>query len=234
MSALQRIRQTTCRLLVNNQVGGVAAARRSSAAALTRPSASAVAVLRPLSFYRTFSAQPAAEEKQIIPGIGKGKTSTGIVGLKVEPDWYNGMLKKFQLLLDTMEGSDMPETCQYRIDVTKWANFVIATTKANPEDPEAIEDEVRMGQVEELMEMADDEMICCNMYIKKKFWLEMDPEGPEIDFNPDPMKDELGPDGDPRVREKILRDQERMKNLYDEDEEEDYETDPDATDHEAY
>ena len=47
------------------------------------------------------------------------------------------MLKKFQALLDKMEASDMPETAQYRIDVTKWCNYVIKTVKANPDDPEA-------------------------------------------------------------------------------------------------
>mmetsp|Transcript_23484 Transcript_23484/g.48756 ORF Transcript_23484/g.48756 Transcript_23484/m.48756 type:complete len:143 (+) Transcript_23484:514-942(+) len=138
------------------------------------------------------------------------------------------MLEKFQLLLDTMENSDMPETCTYRMNVTKWANFVIKTVKENPEDPEFVEDEVRMGQVEELIEMADNEMICMKMYIKEKFWLEVDPEGPEIDFNPDPMKDELGADSDPRTRQKILDDIERLKNWVDDDEEYDeYEGPPD-------
>ena len=125
-------------------------------------------------------------------------------GLAVEPDWYNVILKKFQLLLDTLEASDMPETARYRMDVTKWANFVIATTKANPDDPEMVESEVRMGQVEELIEMADDEMIAMKEYLRCRMWEMLDTEeGPEIDFNPDPMKDEAGPNADPRTRKAI-------------------------------
>jgi len=69
-----------------------------------------------------------------------------------------------------MEGSDMPETAQYRIDVTKWCNYVIATTKANPTDPEAVEDAVNMGQVEELIEMAEDEMVAMDTYLKTRMW----------------------------------------------------------------
>lgn len=125
-----------------------------------------------------------------------------------------------------MEDSDMPETCQYRMDVTKWANFVIETVKANPDDPEAVEDEVRMGQVEELIDMADDEMICMKVYIKKKIWAEIDPMGPEVDFNPDPMKDDMGLTSDPRFRERVLRDEERAKAEWDDDSLEEYEVDP--------
>ena len=137
------------------------------------------------------------------------------------------MLKKFQLLLDTLEQSDMPETAQYRIDVTKWASFVIATVKANPDDPETVEHEVRMGQVEELIEMADDEMICMKEYIKSRVWemIDMDGEGPEVDFNPNPMKDEMAPDSDPRTR-KIIEEDLRammMAGLEDDDEDEDEE-----------
>lgn len=133
------------------------------------------------------------------------------VGLAVEPDWYNVMLKKFQLLLDTMEASDMPETAQYRIDVTKWANFVMKTVKENPEDPEAVEDTVKMGQVEELIEMADDEMIAMQAYLEVRMWEHVEAANPAVNFTPDPMKDEMAEDGDPHVRDKIREGLEKMK-----------------------
>lgn len=123
------------------------------------------------------------------------------VGLAVQPDWYNVMLEKFQALLDKMEASDMPETAQYRIDVTKWCNYVIAQAKANPEDPEAVEDACRMGQVEELIEMAEDEMVALDAYLEVRMW-EMVGQ-PEIVFEPDPSKDPMGPDSDPNTAEKI-------------------------------
>jgi hypothetical protein len=135
------------------------------------------------------------------------------VGLAVEPEWYNLIHAKFQLLLDTMEASDMPETAQYRIDVTKWANFVMATAQANPDDPEAVEDAVQMGQVEELLEMADDEMIALHAYLEVRMWELVEAANPHVDFQPDPMKDEMGPDGDASVQESIRQGLEKMKDI---------------------
>lgn len=129
----------------------------------------------------------------------------------MEPDWYNVSLKKFQALLDTMEASDMPETAQYRKDVTKWANFVIKTVKENPDDPEAVEDAVQMGQVEELIEMAEDEMIALEAYLEVRMWELVDTANPAVNFSPDPMKDEMGPDGNPDVQDKIREGLEKMK-----------------------
>jgi NADH dehydrogenase (ubiquinone) 1 alpha subcomplex subunit 5 len=128
------------------------------------------------------------------------------VGLAVEPDWYNVMLKKFQALLDKMEASDMPETAQYRIDVTKWCNYVIAQVKANPENPEAVEDAVQMGQVEELIEMADDEMICLDTYLSSRMWeLVAAANPPVVDLNPDPMRDPFGAEGNVAEQEAIRK-----------------------------
>lgn len=98
--------------------------------------------------------------------------------------------------------------------MTKWANFVIATVKANPNDPETVESEVRMGQVEELIEMADDEMIAMKDYIKCRMWElvdEQNEEGPEIDFNPNPFRDVVGPDADPRTKKAVEDDLRAME-----------------------
>jgi NADH dehydrogenase (ubiquinone) 1 alpha subcomplex subunit 5 len=117
----------------------------------------------------------------------------------VEPDWYNVMLKKFQALLDKMDASDMPETAQYRIDVTKWCNYVLRQVRDNPDNPEAVEENVRMGQVEELIDMADDEMVCLDVYLKTRMWELVG--NPNIDFAPDPMRDPFAEDGDPVEQE---------------------------------
>jgi NADH dehydrogenase (ubiquinone) 1 alpha subcomplex subunit 5 len=117
----------------------------------------------------------------------------------VEPDWYNVMLKKFQALLDKMEASDMPETAQYRIDVTKWCTYVIRQVMENPDNPEAVEEAVRMGQVEELIDMAGDEMICLDVYLKTRMWEFVG--NPNIDFAPDPLRDPFAEDGDPVEQE---------------------------------
>jgi hypothetical protein len=118
----------------------------------------------------------------------------------VEPDWYNVMLKKFQALLDKMEASDMPETAQYRIDVTKWCHYVLKQVREHPNDPEAVEEAVQMGQVEELIDMADDEMIALDVYLRTRMW-ELVGDNPKIDFHPDPMRDPFAEDGDPIEQE---------------------------------
>lgn len=129
----------------------------------------------------------------------------------MEPQWYNGILLKFQALLDKMEASDMPETAQYRIDVTKWCNYVIRTAKENPEDPEAVEDAVQMGQVEELMEMAEDEMIALDTYLKVRMWELVEQSKPKVDFNPDAMKDPFAEGGDADVAEKLREGMEALR-----------------------
>ena len=121
------------------------------------------------------------------------------------------MLKKFQALLDKMEASDMPETAQYRIDVTKWCNYVVASVKANPDDPEAVEEAVQMGQVEELIDMADDEMICLDVYLETRMWELVAAANPNVDFNPDPMRDPFGVDGDAREQEALRKGMEQKK-----------------------
>lgn len=105
----------------------------------------------------------------------------------------------------------MPETAQYRIDVTKWCNFVISQAKANPEDPEAVEDAVRMGQVEELIDMAEDEMIALDTYLRTRMWELVEQTNTKYDFDPDPIKDPMAEDGDPEVAEAIREGVEAMK-----------------------
>lgn len=100
----------------------------------------------------------------------------------------------------------MPETAQYRIDVTKWCNYVIAQVKANPENPEAVEEAVQMGQVEELIEMADDEMICLDTYLSSRMWeLVAAANPPVVDMNPDPMRDPFGEGGNVAEQEAIRK-----------------------------
>lgn len=127
------------------------------------------------------------------------------VGLAVEPDWYNIILKKFQLLLDRLDESDMPVTAQYRINVTKWCNYVIKVTKENPDNPEAVEELVNMGQVEELIEMADDEMSAMDSYLETRMWELVEENNPVIEFEPDPMEDPMAEGGDADVQENIRK-----------------------------
>eukprot|EP00980_Cylindrotheca_fusiformis_P007654 scaffold1605_cov141-Cylindrotheca_fusiformis.AAC.17 len=126
---------------------------------------------------------------EVVPGYGKGKTSTGIVGLPVDPNAVSNIIVKYQALLDRMAASDMPETAQYRVDVEKIARYRIKVAMENPDDPDMVEDLCQCGQVEELVEQAKDEMLVLDMYLKERLWEQIE-SNVDIDYNPDPSKDE--------------------------------------------
>ena len=102
-----------------------------------------------------------------------------------------------------MEASDMPETAQYRIDVTKWCNYTLKIIQTYPDDPEAVEEHCRMGQVEEMIEQADDEMGVLDMYLEDRIWELVEQANPTIEYDPDPTVDPMGEDGDPDVAQAI-------------------------------
>lgn len=93
--------------------------------------------------------------------------------------------------------------------MTKWCNFVLKTVAENPNNPEAVEDAVQMGQVEELIEMADDEMVALDTYLKSRMWELVAQINPVIDFEPDPMADPTV--GDEQTAEHLKEGMEAMK-----------------------
>lgn len=129
----------------------------------------------------------------------------------MEHDWYNILSQKQQALLDKMEASDMPETAQYRIDVTKWCNYTLKAIRDNPDDPEAVEELCKMGQVEEMIEQADDEMAVLDMYLESRVWELVEQANPSVDYNPDPTVDPMGEHGDPDVADAIREGNEGIK-----------------------
>lgn len=129
---------------------------------------------------RTFSAQPA--EEPLVPGIGRGKTSTGIVGIAVDHDAVPKMITKYQALLDKIAASDMPPDAQYRINVEKIARYRIKAAQENLDDPDEVEALCNCGQVEELVIQADNEMIVLDMYLRNRWWELVKPV--DIEYNP--------------------------------------------------
>ncbi|KAL7456610.1 hypothetical protein ACHAWC_008090, partial [Mediolabrus comicus] len=124
-----------------------------------------------------FSAQP-----ELTPGIGLGKTSTGLVGLEVDHDAVPKMITKYQALLDKLASSDMPPTAQYRINIEKIARYRIAAAQENLDDPEKVEELCNCGQVEELVVQADNEMKVMDMYLRNRWWELVKPV--DIEYNP--------------------------------------------------
>ncbi|KAL3780290.1 hypothetical protein HJC23_001331 [Cyclotella cryptica] len=136
---------------------------------------------------RFFSAQPSMEEKPLVPGIGRGKTSTGLVGLPVDHDAVPKMIIKYQALLDKLAASDMPPTATYRKNVEKICRYRIAAAQENLDDPEKVEELCNCGQVEELVIQADNEMKVMDMYLRNRWWELVKPV--EVEYNPDPNDD---------------------------------------------
>jgi len=63
----------------------------------------------------------------------------------------------------------MPSTAQYRVDVEKWFNFITKVATENTEIKK-IEDEIDLGQIEEVIEMAKDELHLSKIYFDQKGW----------------------------------------------------------------
>lgn len=99
------------------------------------------------------------------------------------------MITKYQALLDTMAMSDMPESYQYRKVVEKMCRYRIQACLDNPEDPDKVEELCNCGQVEELVDQADDEMEVLQMILEKRWWERIPEEDMEVDHNPDPEQD---------------------------------------------
>jgi ETC complex I subunit conserved region len=100
------------------------------------------------------------------------------------------MVSKYQLLLDTMAASDMPETYHYREVVEKLCRYRIKACLDYPDDPEMVEEMCNSGQVEELVDQADDEMEVLQMILKERWWEHISGEEDVIvEENPDPSRD---------------------------------------------
>jgi NADH dehydrogenase (ubiquinone) 1 alpha subcomplex subunit 5 len=99
-----------------------------------------------------------------------------------------------QALLDKMAASDMPETAQYRITLETIARYRMKVCEEHFEESETIEGLIECGQVEELVEQAKDEMEVLDMYLENRLWEKIKPNEVEVNFNPDPSKDQYAND----------------------------------------
>lgn len=118
------------------------------------------------------------------------------VGLPADPKACSNIVTKYQALLDRMAGSDLPATAQYRVDVEKIAQYRIEMATKYADDPDMVEELCQCGQVEELVQQADEEMQVLDMYLKERLWEAIEDSDVEIEYNPDPSKDGEGLDDD--------------------------------------
>lgn len=95
------------------------------------------------------------------------KTSTGLVGLEVDPEGKTTLLNLSGDVLESVQ--KIPEHSEYRKNVEKWFNY-ISTECSKTDDIKAIEDSMEIGQIEEVIEMAKDELKLIDFYYENKMW----------------------------------------------------------------
>uniref|UniRef100_A0A7S2BEJ1 NADH dehydrogenase [ubiquinone] 1 alpha subcomplex subunit 5 n=1 Tax=Florenciella parvula TaxID=236787 RepID=A0A7S2BEJ1_9STRA len=95
------------------------------------------------------------------------KTSTGLVGLKVDLNGRANLIAMQQQLLEAVKA--IPETAAYRqsVEATATYRLKVATEET---DEEAIEKTIGFGQLEELIEQGKDEMELIDYYAGEKGW----------------------------------------------------------------
>lgn len=109
--------------------------------------------------------------------------------MAVDHDAVPKIIAKNQALLDRMAASDMPETAEYYKTVEKISRYRIQVAQENIDDPEKVEELINCGQVEELVDQAEDEMEVLEMYLRNRWWEYV--KDVDIDENP-PAEDEQG------------------------------------------
>jgi NADH dehydrogenase (ubiquinone) 1 alpha subcomplex subunit 5 len=99
------------------------------------------------------------------------------------------MVSKYQALLDRMTSADMPEDAFYRVTMEKVIRYRLEAAVQHPDDPERVEELCNCGQVEELIVQADDEMEVLEMYLKGRYWEQVQHVDIDIEYNPNPEDD---------------------------------------------
>lgn len=99
--------------------------------------------------------------------FGTYKSTTGLVGLAVDPEGKQTLENlSNDILLNVQK---IPATSQYRIDTEKWFNY-IKKVLASTDDFKEIEEEIGLGQIEEVIEMAKNELELVEYYYENKGW----------------------------------------------------------------
>lgn len=95
------------------------------------------------------------------------KTSTGLVGLAVEPQWKEKLLGLYQKTLDN--AAAMPADSKYRQNVEATTTFRQRVVQEESIADVAAE-RINCGQVEELIVQATDELSLMKHYTDLKLW----------------------------------------------------------------
>eukprot|EP00237_Pycnococcus_provasolii_P011254 CAMPEP_0198713916 /NCGR_PEP_ID=MMETSP1471-20131121/8742_1 /TAXON_ID=41880 /ORGANISM="Pycnococcus provasolii, Strain RCC733" /LENGTH=171 /DNA_ID=CAMNT_0044474073 /DNA_START=18 /DNA_END=533 /DNA_ORIENTATION=+ len=106
---------------------------------------------------------------QIFPfrAFASAKETTGIVGLKPEADWRAKLTAVYEKTL--AEASMLPDSAAYKKLLVALTNERLAAV-GKAEDYSALEDAVACGQVEQLLQQAEDELGVLELMKREKPW----------------------------------------------------------------
>lgn len=102
-----------------------------------------------------------------VRAFGTYKSTTGLVGLEVDPEGKQTLEKLANDVLLNVQ--KIPATSQYRINTEKWFIY-IKKVLASTDDYNTIEEEIGLGQIEEVIEMAKSELELVEYYYENKGW----------------------------------------------------------------
>merc|ERR1711871_11637 len=120
--------------------------------------------------------------------MGTYKSSTGLVGLNVDPQGRETMETICNDVLLNVQ--KIPATSQYRVNTEKWFTY-IKKVLASTDDVKTIEDEIGLGQIEELIEMGKDELHLIDYYYKEGGWERVKEAQAQADSLVDEMADTI-------------------------------------------
>ena len=95
------------------------------------------------------------------------KTTTGLVGLDVEPQWKEKLLALYAQTLE--DAKALPEDSKYRQNVEAISTFR-AKVVEEEDTGDGVEARVDCGQVEEMIVHAQDELSLLQHYVEMRLW----------------------------------------------------------------
>jgi len=95
------------------------------------------------------------------------KTTTGIVGLPVDPVARDTLIALNEKLLE--EVKQVPETAEYRKSIEATCNYRLKCLREH-NDEATLEELINMGQLEELIESQTEELGVLAMYVEQEMW----------------------------------------------------------------
>jgi hypothetical protein len=120
--------------------------------------------------------------------FGTYKTSTGLVGLAVDPHGRENLIAVADEIMSSI--SRVPAGNQYRVNVEKWFSYMKKVAN-DTSDIRKIEDEIAVGQIEEILSMAKDELELIDMYVENRAWEMVAEEQVRADMVIDKMSDTI-------------------------------------------